>query len=70
MAECQVHPSRHLIRGLAIATGLDTRPSTGPTNPPSAVIVGLVPSLVGGKGLRELAMRPCLVTKACLVTKV
>ena len=70
MAECQVHPSRHLIRGLAIATGLDTRPSTGPTNPPFAVIVGLVPSLVGGKGLRELAMRPCLVTKACLVTKV
>jgi len=47
MAECQVHPSRHLVRGLAIATGLDTRPSTGPTNPPFAVIVGLVPALVG-----------------------
>ena len=56
MAECQDHPSRHLIRGLASATGLDTRPSTGPMNPPFAVIVGLVPSLVGGKGLRELAM--------------
>ena len=28
----------------------------GPTNPPFAVIVGLVPSLVGCNGLRELAM--------------